>query len=224
MFLIGNIALRRTCPTCGVTDQPIHRRLPCYWRHLNFFHYQALPCKARGRRVRCTACPYNGRAKGPSTRPVRAHCPSAAVSFDQFHVIALANEPMNQARRAEVKHEASLKRVYLGTLKDAAHWTAEQNHPDALAATLGAEDGCAWRLKRRLRQLFVQCSGIAETRAMLVRWISLVTCCQLSTFNRLAATVKKHRHPRTLPFRLEQRLCRSDQRTRPSGQGARQGV
>ncbi len=41
----------------------------------------------------------------------REHCPNAVVSFDPFHVVALAHEAMDQVRRAELKHEASLKAV-----------------------------------------------------------------------------------------------------------------
>ena len=59
----------------------------------------------------------------------RAHCPNAVVSFDPFHVVALANEALDQVRRAEVKKEVALKGCRWGTLKDATNWTHPQIEP-----------------------------------------------------------------------------------------------
>lgn len=56
----------------------------------------------------------------------RKHCPNALVSFDPFHVVALANKALDEVRRAEVKHEVNLKGSRWGTLKDAANWTDKQ--------------------------------------------------------------------------------------------------
>lgn len=95
----------------------------------------------------------------------RAHCPNAAVSFDPFHVVALANEAMDQVRRAEVKHEASLKGCRWGTLKDAANWTSEQMTQMHWLQRSGLKTARAWRLKQRLRfatftvcEVFAQCN------------------------------------------------------------------
>jgi transposase len=122
----------------------------------------------------------------------REHCPTAVVSFDPFHVVALANEAMDQVRRAEVKHEASLKGVRWGTLKDASNWTIEQTHQMHWLQRSGLKTARAWRLKQRLRELFAQCSDIAEAEALLAHWINWATRCRLPPFKRLAATVKKN--------------------------------
>lgn len=122
----------------------------------------------------------------------REHCPNAVVSFDPFHVVALANEAMDQVRRAEVKHEASLKGVRWGTLKDAAHWTIEQINQMHWLQRSGLKTARAWRLKQRLREVFAQCTDITGASALLTRWISWATRCRLSPFKRLAATLKKN--------------------------------
>ncbi len=82
----------------------------------------------------------------------RKHCPNAKISFDPFHVVALANGALDQVRRAEVKHEADLKGIRWGTLKDAAkcsrnqinqinqmHWL--QQNGACVAAQAGAARG-----------------------------------------------------------------------------------
>jgi transposase len=56
----------------------------------------------------------------------REHCLKARISFDPFHVIALAHAGLDQVRRAEVKEVPELKGVRSGTLKDASHRTRQQ--------------------------------------------------------------------------------------------------
>jgi len=122
----------------------------------------------------------------------RAQCPNAVVSFDPFHVVALANEAMDQVRRAEVKHEASLKGVRWGTLKDASTWTTEQINQMHWLQRSGLKTARAWRLKQRLREVFAQCADPGSAHALLARWISWATRSRLAPFKRLAATVKKN--------------------------------
>ncbi|MGB4859723.1 MAG: ISL3 family transposase [Dokdonella sp.] len=122
----------------------------------------------------------------------REHCPNARVSFDPFHVVALANQALDQVRRAEVKHESSLKGVRWGTLKDAAKWTIEQIDQMHWLQRSGLKTARAWRLKQRLREVFAQCTDIAEATGLLKRWISWATRCRLPPFKRLAATLKKN--------------------------------
>lgn len=122
----------------------------------------------------------------------REHCPNARVSFDPFHVVALANEAMDQVRRAEVKHEASLKGLRWGTLKDAANWTIKQVDQMHWLQRSGLKSARAWRLKQRLREVFAQCRDIDSATGLLKRWISWARRCRLAPFKRLAATLKKN--------------------------------
>lgn len=122
----------------------------------------------------------------------REHCPNAVVSFDPFHVIALANEAMDQVRRAEVKHETDLKGCRWGTLKDAANWTTAQITQMHWLQRSGLKTARAWRLKERLREVFAQHVDLADTETLLRRWISWAKRCRLAPFKRLAGTVQKH--------------------------------
>jgi len=122
----------------------------------------------------------------------RKHCPKAVVSFDPFHVIALANEALDQVRRAEVQQEVELKGCRWGTLKDAATWTTKQITQMHWLQRSGLKTARAWRLKERLREVFAQCTDRAAAEALLPGWISWARRCRLAPFKRLGATVKKH--------------------------------
>ena len=122
----------------------------------------------------------------------RTHCPNAVVSFDPFHVIALANEALDQVRRAEVKQEVELKGCRWGTLKDAVSWTAKQVAQMHWLQRSGLKTARAWRLKERLREVFAQCTDRAAAEALLPGWIHWARRSRLAPFKRLGATVKKH--------------------------------
>ncbi len=122
----------------------------------------------------------------------RTHCPNAVMSFDPFHVVALANKALDEVRRAEVKQEVDLKGVRWGTLKDAANWTDKQVAQMHWLQRSGLKTARGWRIKERLRDLFATCDDAENARALLMRWISWARRCQLSPFKRLGATIKKH--------------------------------
>lgn len=123
----------------------------------------------------------------------REHCPNAAVSFDPFHVVALANEALDQVRRAEVKQVSDLKHIRWGTLKDAANWTRKQIEQMHWLQRTNLQTARAWRLKQALREVFAGCRDLAQTEPLLDAWISWARHCRLAPFKRLAATIKKHR-------------------------------
>ena len=120
------------------------------------------------------------------------HCPNAVVSFDPFHVVALANKALDEVRRAEVKQEVELKGSRWGTLKDAANWTDKQLAQMHWLQRSGLKTARAWRLKERLREVFAASTDAAGADAMLTRWISWARRCRLAPFKRLGATIRKH--------------------------------
>lgn len=122
----------------------------------------------------------------------RDHCPNAKVSFDPFHVVALANGALDQVRRAEVKHEADLKGIRWGTLKDAAKWTRTQIDQMHWLQRSNLQTARAWRLKQALREVFSRATDVEHARTLLAAWLSWARRCRLVPFKRLAATVKKH--------------------------------
>lgn len=123
----------------------------------------------------------------------REHCPNATVSFDPFHVVALANEALDQVRRAEVKRVGDLKHIRWGTLKDAANWTRKQIGQMHWLQRTNLQTARAWRLKQALRQVFACGSNLAQATPLLDGWISWARRCRLTPFKRLATTLKKHR-------------------------------
>lgn len=123
----------------------------------------------------------------------REHCPNAKVSFDPFHVVALANEALDQVRRAEVKQVGDLKGIRWGTLKDAANWTRKQIDQMHWLQRTNLQTARAWRLKQALRAVFAKGADLTHAAALLDAWISWASRCRLTPFKRLAATIKKHR-------------------------------
>jgi len=62
----------------------------------------------------------------PSEDDVKAtgHCPE--IVFDRYHVVAKANEAVDEVRRAEAKTRPELKRTRYAWLKNQANLTAKQ--------------------------------------------------------------------------------------------------
>jgi transposase len=123
----------------------------------------------------------------------REHCPDAAVSFDPFHMVALANAALDQVRRAEVKQVGDLKHIRWGTLKDAVNWTRKQLEQMYRLQRTNLQTARAWWLKQALREVFARSSDPAHAQTLLDAWISWARRCRLAPFKRLAATIKKHR-------------------------------
>ena len=80
----------------------------------------------------------------------RQHCPQAALSFDPFHVVALAHDALEEVRRAETKTNPELKGSCWATLKDARHWTLGQLTVMHHLQRSSLKTARAWRLKEAL--------------------------------------------------------------------------
>lgn len=129
----------------------------------------------------------------------RTHCPHAKISFDPFHVVALANGALDQVRCAEVKHEVDLKGIRWSTLKDAAQWSRKQVEQMHWLQRSNLQTARAWRLKQALREVFSRATDARQATALLDAWIRWARRCRLAPFKRLAATVKKRKRPVTSP-------------------------
>jgi transposase len=122
----------------------------------------------------------------------RDQCPQAKISFDPFHVVALAHTALDQVRRAEAKQEPDLKGIRWGTLKDAHRWSSAQITDMHWLQRSGLKTARAWRLKERLREIFASARNAASAAPLLKAWISWARRCRLAPFKRLGATVKAH--------------------------------
>ena len=140
------------------------------------------------------------------TKGVGQALPAAAISFDRYHVVAMAGEAMNQVRAAEMREDASGVRAVLGGLSRSARrglvWGMRKNPPGWNAAQIQAmhclqrsnlKSARAWRLKMALRDVYAQATasndaGVAESA--LRHWLSWARRSRLEPFKKLAATLK----------------------------------
>ena len=103
---------------------------------------------------------------------VARHLPQAAVSFDGFHVIQLANTAVDEVRRAEVRDEPVLKHSRWTWLKDKHRWSKRQITTFHTLSRLRLKTARAWRLKETLREIFKEAGSQAEAEQRLKRWYS----------------------------------------------------
>jgi len=134
--------------------------------------------------------------------------PNAQISYDRFHVVALANVAMDEVRREEMRTSAAavreavgaqskktLRQLLWGMRKDAADWTRAQFEAMHWLQRSNLKSARAWRLKQALRQVYREARGSnseAFARAALMKWVSWARRSRLEPFKRLAATLKEH--------------------------------
>jgi len=122
----------------------------------------------------------------------RKHLPEADQCFDAFHLIKLANEALEEVRRAEVKEESDLKGIRWGTLKDASHWNEKQIEIMHWLQRSGLKTARAWRMKERLREVLHEARAGGDPAQPLKQWVSWARRSRLSPFKRLGATIRDH--------------------------------
>ncbi|MBK1725626.1 ISL3 family transposase [Halorhodospira neutriphila] len=115
---------------------------------------------------------------------VQRHLPQAAITFDAFHVVQLANNAVDQVRRTEVRTEPELKRTRWVWLKDAWRHSLQQLTELHHLSRMRLKTARAWRLKNAQIQA-------AKARARGFRTTcNLITVCDLigGKFTRLPAS------------------------------------
>jgi len=141
------------------------------------------------------------------TRGVGQALPAAAISFDRFHVVALANEAMDAVRRQELRthpaavrqalgdeHRKALKGLLWGMRKNPEGWSRQQAQAMHGLQRSNLKSARAWRLKQSLRQVYAEAaaSNCAEQAAAALRaWLSWARRCRLEPFKRLAKTLSE---------------------------------
>lgn len=120
-------------------------------------------------------------------------CPQARVTFDPFHVIALASQALDQVRRAEVKNVPELKGSRWALLKDSKRWSYEQTCTMHWLQRSDLKTARAWRLKQALRNVYQAKPTAEQAGHLLDRWISWARRSRLPPFKRLGATLRQHK-------------------------------
>jgi transposase len=131
---------------------------------------------------------------------VRAAVPQAEVCFDPFHVVKLANEAVNEVRRAEWNAQSKsttatgrwLKGVRWALLKAPERLTERQKVK--LAEVQHANRGLyrAYLLKEELRALY-HLPDSAAAPEHLTAWLAWASRSKLRPFVKLARTIRRYR-------------------------------
>lgn len=132
--------------------------------------------------------------------------PAAAISYDRFHVVALAIEAMDAVRRQELQDESQAVQVALGQAgpkarrqlmwgmrKNPAQWNSAQWECMHSLQRSGLKSARAWRLKMALREVYArarQHNNDALARQDLQAWLTWARRCRLAPMQQLAKTLK----------------------------------
>lgn len=133
--------------------------------------------------------------------------PNAQISYDRFHVVAMANEAMDEVRREEVRTQPQsikaalgdndrklLKSLAWGMRRNPDGWSKKQINAMHWLQHSSLKSARAWRLKMALRTVYANAAQHNdETMAMaeLSSWLSWASRCRLEPFKKLAATLKQ---------------------------------
>ena len=126
---------------------------------------------------------------------VGQHLPQAAIAFDGFHVVQLANKAVDAVRREEVRSERWLKNTRWCWLKDQGRWTHKERGKMDWLPHSRLKTAKAWRLKEALRDIYRSAGAPAQTaqsNLALKKWLQWAQRCRLPPFRELAKTIKQH--------------------------------
>lgn len=139
------------------------------------------------------------------TKGVGKFLPQAAISFDRFHVVALANEAMDAVRREEMRTQPAAVREALGSTdrkvlkglmwgmrKNPAGWSPKQTDAMHWLQRSNLKSARAWRLKQALREVYagaLTANSEEQASIALRSWLSWARRCRLEPFKRLAKTL-----------------------------------
>jgi transposase len=131
----------------------------------------------------------------------------AQISYDRFHVIAMANEAMDGVRRQEMKEEPQalkqalgdndrklLKSLTWGMRRNPQGWSAKQTNAMHWLQHSSLKSARAWRLKMALRTVYAKAAeenSSAQAKTDLLGWISWARRSRLEPFKKLASTLKQ---------------------------------
>ena len=133
--------------------------------------------------------------------------PQADISYDRFHVVAMAIQATDEVRREELRTEpeevaAALlgadpktrRNLLWGMRKNPVGWTAAQTTTMHWLQRSALKSARAWRLRMALRDV---CAGARQHNSAqqavgdLAAWLSWVRRCRLEPFKKLATTIKE---------------------------------
>jgi transposase len=118
---------------------------------------------------------------------IKANFPNAAITFDKFHVIKLANEAVDEVRRQEAKNNFQIKGLRYIFLKNIKHLSLEEKEALSRLEAQNLDTIQAMQIRMNLQQLFTM--GAKSARRFLDRWNAWVQVSDLTPMKKLAKTI-----------------------------------
>jgi transposase len=149
---------------------------------------------------------------GPGyAKSVREHAPQAVICIDPFHIVALANQALDEVRRDYWNQLRRLDDQQAAKRFKDARWALlkrPENLTDKQAAThreLKRAGGDVWRaytLKEAARGIFAPGLTLEDVTVLIDRLLSRAARSRLKPFIRFGRTLKKHREGILAAIRL----------------------
>ncbi|HUO71579.1 MAG TPA: transposase [Solirubrobacteraceae bacterium] len=139
---------------------------------------------------------------GGYAKSVRHHAPHATICIDPYHVVQLANQALDEVRRAYWNELRSLADPDAAKRFKDSRWCLlkrPEKLTDEQAATLArikAAGGEVWRaytLKEAVRGIFEAGLSLEDVEVLIKRLLSRLARSRLDPFIRLGKTIRKHR-------------------------------
>jgi transposase len=134
--------------------------------------------------------------------------PNAVISYDRFHVVAMAVDAMDKVRKAEMREEPqavaqalgatdrkTIKGLMWGMRKNPDGWSPQQINTMHWLQHSGLKSARAWRLKMALREVYARAAASNDEVLAFVElkaWCSWARRSRLEPFKKLAKTIMQH--------------------------------
>jgi transposase len=132
---------------------------------------------------------------------------NAAISYDRFHVVAMAVDAMDKVRKDEMRGDLqavakalgtadrkTIKGLMWGMRKNPDGWSINQTNAMHWLQHSGLKSARAWRLKMALREVYAraaQSNDLQLAKADLKAWLSWARRSRLEPFKKLAKTINE---------------------------------
>ena len=139
------------------------------------------------------------------TKGVGQALPQAQISYDRFHVVAMANEAMDDVRRSEMATNArgvrealgattpkTLRQLMWGMRRNPSSWSSGQTNAMHWLQHSNLKSARAWRLKMALREVYASArehNSQHQASENLKGWLSWARRSRLEPFKKLAASL-----------------------------------
>jgi len=124
---------------------------------------------------------------------VTDHLPKATITFDKFHVVAHANQAVDQMRRTEQRTDPALKGLRWALLKDKSKLSPDQARDlDRLVVQFTTKRTArAWLYREQLRDILDR-RQFNIVSAMLAQWCTNVMRSKVEPMKQVATMIRTH--------------------------------